>query len=116
MSHFQRPEGEFIAIGQVWGQNAPNVIQQLELFCLEDSLQGQVQQTLAKLVELPFKNREVGLDRRWVGEDGRQPDVEATQLVESRVIERVPRLIERRRVIVLVDDQRDAVLHAVRRE
>jgi len=62
MSHFRGPEGEFIAIGQVWGQNAPDIVQELELFCLEDSLQGQVQQILAELVELPFKNPEVGLD------------------------------------------------------
>ncbi len=69
-----------------------------------------------KLVELPFKNREVGLNRRRVGEDGRQPGAEATQLVEPRAIERVPRLVERRHVIVLVNDRRDAILPAVRRE
>ncbi len=40
----------------------------------------------------------------------------SAQLVESRTTERVPRLIERHRVIVLVNDQRDVVLPAVRRE
>jgi len=83
---------------------------------LEDSLQGQVQQTLAELIKLPFKDGQVRLDRRRVREDGRQPNVEAAQLVESRAIERVPRLVERRHVIVLVNDRRDAVLPAVRRE
>ncbi len=38
------------------------------------------------------------------------------QLVESHTTERVPRLVERRRVIVLVNDRLDAVLPAVRRE
>jgi hypothetical protein len=32
------------------------------------------------------------------------------QLVEPRAIEQIPHLVEGRRVIVLVDDQRDVVL------
>jgi len=36
--------------------------------------------------------------------------------VESRTTKRVPRLVERHRVIVLVNDRCDAVLPAVRRE
>ncbi len=52
-------------------------------------------------VQLPFQDREVALDRRRVGKDGCEANIECAETLEPRDI--VPSVIEQRIDIVLVN-------------
>jgi hypothetical protein len=78
-------------------------LQDEALLGLEDSFKRQVHERRAIFFQLPFQDRKVRLDRCRVSKHDRKPATERAQALElTRGI--VPRVIERGRVIVFVDD------------
>jgi hypothetical protein len=73
------------------------------LLGLEDSFKQHVHERRAIFIQLPFQDRKVQLDKCRVGKHGRPPATERAQALES-TRGTVPRIIERGRVIVFVDD------------
>ncbi|CAK9855270.1 unnamed protein product [Sphagnum jensenii] len=83
---------------------AHNCLRMLEdgaLLGLYDSFQRQVHQGSAERVQLPFQDREVALDRRRVGKDGREATTECAETFEPG--DTVPCVIEQRIDVVLVN-------------
>jgi len=70
---------------------------------LEDSFKRQVHERRAIIIQLPFQDQKVQLDRCRVGKHGRQPAAERVQVLEPTQ-GTVPCIIERGCVIMFVDD------------
>jgi hypothetical protein len=68
---------------------------------MHDSFQRQVHQGSAEHVQLPFQDREVVLDRRRVGKDGREATTECAETLEPG--DTVSGVIEQRIDVVLIN-------------
>ncbi len=80
---------------------AHSLLEDGALLGLHDSFQRHVHQGSAKRVQLPFQDREVALDRRRVGKDGREATTKCAETLEPK--DTVPGIIEQRIDVVLVN-------------
>jgi hypothetical protein len=78
-------------------------LQDEALLGLEDSFKQQVHECCAIFIQLPFQDRKVRFNKCRVGKHGRQLVAERLKALEL-TWGTIPRIIERGRVIVFVDD------------